>query len=198
MIPKSGNRFSTDFDERHRHHHRCEIDGRPRPVRPRHAVRAAAAADRPLRRDRLAAENLFSGPLNIALTIICALLLVWIVPPLVKFLVIDAVWDGAGRADCLPRPDQPRGRRLLGVRERAARLLHLRLLSDRRALAGRCVLRAARVRHRLDGLARRAAPRSRRDLFLRRHADRLAHPAARLSRRSGCRGSRPRSGAAFW
>jgi general L-amino acid transport system permease protein len=34
-------------------------------------------------------------------------LLVWIVPPLAKFLVIDAVWDGAGREDCLPSPTRP-------------------------------------------------------------------------------------------
>jgi len=52
-------------------------------------------------------QNLFSRPLDIALTIICVLLLVWIAPPLVKFLLIDAVWDGASRADCLPRPDHP-------------------------------------------------------------------------------------------
>ena len=52
-------------------------------------------------------RNLFSSALNIALTIICALLIVWIVPPLVKFLVIDAVWDGTSRVDCLPRPDHP-------------------------------------------------------------------------------------------
>jgi general L-amino acid transport system permease protein len=32
------------------------------------------------------------------------LALVWLVPPLVKFLIIDAVWDGATRADCLPHP----------------------------------------------------------------------------------------------
>jgi general L-amino acid transport system permease protein len=52
-------------------------------------------------------QNLFAGPLNIALTLLCILLLVWIVPPLVKFLVIDAVWDGASRVDCLPRPEHP-------------------------------------------------------------------------------------------
>ncbi len=51
--------------------------------------------------------NLFSSPLNIALTILSVLLIVWIVPPLVKFLILDAVWDGAGRADCLVRPDHP-------------------------------------------------------------------------------------------
>jgi general L-amino acid transport system permease protein len=52
-------------------------------------------------------QNLFSSALNVALTVICALFIVWVVPPLVKFLVIDAVWDGAGRADCLVRPDHP-------------------------------------------------------------------------------------------
>jgi general L-amino acid transport system permease protein len=52
-------------------------------------------------------KNLFSSPLNIALTLLCILLVAWIVPPLVKFLFIDAVWDGASRADCLARPDHP-------------------------------------------------------------------------------------------
>jgi general L-amino acid transport system permease protein len=52
-------------------------------------------------------KNLFSGVLNIVLTIVCALLIAWIVPPLVKFLLIDAVWDGSSRADCLPGPDRP-------------------------------------------------------------------------------------------
>ncbi|MBX9829690.1 MAG: amino acid ABC transporter permease [Xanthobacteraceae bacterium] len=52
-------------------------------------------------------DNLFSGPLNIALTVASVLLIVWIVPPLVKFLIIDAIWDGASRVDCLPRPEHP-------------------------------------------------------------------------------------------
>jgi general L-amino acid transport system permease protein len=52
-------------------------------------------------------KNLFSSPLNIALTILSILLIVWIVPPLAKFLVIDAVWSGAGRADCLASPTHP-------------------------------------------------------------------------------------------
>jgi general L-amino acid transport system permease protein len=54
-----------------------------------------------------ARKNLFSGPLNIALTILCALLIVWIVPPLVKFLVIDAVWNGASRVDCVAKAGEP-------------------------------------------------------------------------------------------
>jgi general L-amino acid transport system permease protein len=52
-------------------------------------------------------DNLFSSPLNIALTVASALLVVWVVPPLVKFLIIDAVWDGASRIDCLPRAEHP-------------------------------------------------------------------------------------------
>jgi general L-amino acid transport system permease protein len=54
-----------------------------------------------------ARKNLFSGPVNIALTILCAVLIVWIVPPLVKFLVIDAVWDGASRVDCIAKAGEP-------------------------------------------------------------------------------------------
>jgi general L-amino acid transport system permease protein len=45
-------------------------------------------------------ENLLSTPLNIALTIIIALLLAWMIPGLVKFLLIDAVWTGADRDAC--------------------------------------------------------------------------------------------------
>jgi len=46
-------------------------------------------------------QNLFSGWLNVLLTLI-SLYLIWlVVPPLIKFLIIDAVWDGAGRDDCL-------------------------------------------------------------------------------------------------
>jgi general L-amino acid transport system permease protein len=45
--------------------------------------------------------NLFSGPLNIAMTVVSILLIVWIVPPLVKFLVIDATWSGVDREACI-------------------------------------------------------------------------------------------------
>src|SRR5689334_5044308 len=45
--------------------------------------------------------NLLSTPFNIALTIVVALLLAWIIPELVKFLFIDAVWTGADRDACL-------------------------------------------------------------------------------------------------
>jgi general L-amino acid transport system permease protein len=52
-------------------------------------------------------QNFLSSPLNIALTVVCALFIAWLLPPLLKFLFIDAVWDGAGRADCIARPDHP-------------------------------------------------------------------------------------------
>jgi general L-amino acid transport system permease protein len=45
-------------------------------------------------------ENLLSTKFNIALTILIALLLLWIIPDLVKFLLIDAVWTGADRDAC--------------------------------------------------------------------------------------------------
>jgi general L-amino acid transport system permease protein len=52
-------------------------------------------------------ENLFSSVLNVVLTVLCVLLLIWVVPPLVKFLLIDAVWTGTGRDACLATPAQP-------------------------------------------------------------------------------------------
>jgi general L-amino acid transport system permease protein len=48
-----------------------------------------------------ARQNLFSGWLNTLLTI-GSLYLVWlVVVPLVRFLLIDAVWEGTSRDDCL-------------------------------------------------------------------------------------------------
>jgi len=45
-------------------------------------------------------ENLLSTPFNIILTILIALLAFWIIPDLVRFLLIDAVWTGADRDAC--------------------------------------------------------------------------------------------------
>jgi general L-amino acid transport system permease protein len=45
-------------------------------------------------------ENLFSGPFNTLLTLVVFYLLYVSVPPLVKFLFIDAVWTGTDRAAC--------------------------------------------------------------------------------------------------
>lgn len=45
-------------------------------------------------------ENLFSGPFNTLLTLLVLYLLYLVVPPLAKFLFIDAVWTGTDRAAC--------------------------------------------------------------------------------------------------
>src|SRR5262249_16284193 len=94
-----------------------------------------------------------------------------------------------------------RARRVLGLRAGLVVLFRLWLLSGQRALARRSVLRLARPWHRLAGLARCAAPRSWRDLFLRRAADCFLHSPersdlGRLGRRSDVavgRYSRPSS-----
>lgn len=52
-------------------------------------------------------ENLFSSPFNAALTIAVAALLIWTIPPLAKFLVIDATWSGSGREACLATAARP-------------------------------------------------------------------------------------------
>jgi general L-amino acid transport system permease protein len=51
--------------------------------------------------------NLFSGPANIALTILCAALIVWAAPPLIRFFLIDAVWSGANGEACTASPTHP-------------------------------------------------------------------------------------------
>ena len=51
--------------------------------------------------------NLFSTPFNAVLTALTVLLLVWTVPPVVRFLLIDAVWSGADREACLVSAQQP-------------------------------------------------------------------------------------------
>jgi general L-amino acid transport system permease protein len=49
-----------------------------------------------------ARQRLFGGALNTVLTLLSLLLLIVVLPPLLRFLIIDAVWDGASRVDCLP------------------------------------------------------------------------------------------------
>ena len=128
-------------------------------------------------------QNLFSSALNIALTIVCALLIVWIVPPLVKFLFIDAVWDGAeprrlpGRARSIPR-SAPAG----PSSSTSINFFTYGFYPIERALAGRRVLRAAGRRRRLDGVARRAAARPRRVYFFVVMPVASLHPAARAGR----------------
>src|SRR5271157_5249163 len=50
----------------------------------------------------LAGARLFDRPTNAALTVITGVIVVLVAWPTMKFLLIDAVWDGTSRADCLP------------------------------------------------------------------------------------------------
>src|SRR5947199_10107532 len=52
-------------------------------------------------------ENLFSSPFNVALTILTALLLLWLIPDVLRFLFIDAVWTGSDRTACIYTADRP-------------------------------------------------------------------------------------------
>jgi general L-amino acid transport system permease protein len=54
-----------------------------------------------------ARANLFSGPFNIVMTILVILLIVWVVPSLLKFLIIDATWSGTDREACLASDARP-------------------------------------------------------------------------------------------
>ncbi|MGN6115623.1 MAG: amino acid ABC transporter permease, partial [Nitrobacter sp.] len=45
--------------------------------------------------------RLFNTPGNALLTIVCALLLWFVIVPAIRFLLIDAVWEGKDRAACL-------------------------------------------------------------------------------------------------
>jgi len=51
-------------------------------------------------------DNLFSSPFNVVLTILATLLLLWLIPDVLRFLVIDAVWTGSDRAACIYTPDR--------------------------------------------------------------------------------------------
>ena len=51
--------------------------------------------------------NLFPSIGSGALTVLIALLLIWVIPPLIDFLVVDAVWTGSDREACLPSEARP-------------------------------------------------------------------------------------------
>ena len=94
-------------------------------------------------------------------------------PEIVKFLFIDAVWTGTDRDACLESVQH----RELGacwpfVWERLPYFIYGSYPIPERWRVD-CVLRDAGGRHRLAAVAQRAAARSRRDLFLRRLADRV-------------------------
>jgi len=52
-------------------------------------------------------DNLFSSVSNGVLTVLVIALIAWVIPPLIKFLVIDAVWSGTDREACLATPARP-------------------------------------------------------------------------------------------
>ncbi len=52
-------------------------------------------------------ENLFSSVGNCALTLICIGLVAWVLPPLLRFFIFDAVWSGSDREACLASPQLP-------------------------------------------------------------------------------------------
>jgi general L-amino acid transport system permease protein len=69
--------------------------------------------------------RLFGSVTSGVLTILIAVLLVWAVPRLVEFLLIDAVWSGADREACLPSPTQPEvGACWAFIHERLAYLIY--------------------------------------------------------------------------
>ncbi len=128
--------------------------------------------------------NLLSTPFNIALTIIVAALLLWVVPELVKFLLVDAVWSGADRDAC---------REVVQHREIGAcwpfvweRLPYFIYGSYPIPERWRVDLFFAMLALGVVWLLwlERAAARSRRGLFLCRGAGLLVHSAARLCRPS--------------
>jgi len=48
-------------------------------------------------------RNLFGSWFNTLLTLLCLYLIWLVVLPATKFLLVDAVWSGAGRNDCLAK-----------------------------------------------------------------------------------------------
>lgn len=53
-------------------------------------------------------EHLFSSPLNVVLTLLSLLVLYWLIPPLLNFLIVDATWTGSDRTACIVTPERPR------------------------------------------------------------------------------------------
>ena len=56
-----------------------------------------------------ARSHLFSSPLNIILTLLCAGFLWIIIPPLLTWGLFDAVWQADSRKDCWAQMDVPEG-----------------------------------------------------------------------------------------
>ncbi|HEX2215942.1 MAG TPA: amino acid ABC transporter permease [Xanthobacteraceae bacterium] len=51
--------------------------------------------------------NFFATPFDAILSVLMLLLLVWTIPPLVEFMLTDAVWTGQDREACVTSPQRP-------------------------------------------------------------------------------------------
>jgi general L-amino acid transport system permease protein len=51
--------------------------------------------------------NLFGTPFNAVMTVLVVLFFIWAVPPLVRFLFVEAVWQGTDREACLATAARP-------------------------------------------------------------------------------------------
>ena len=54
-------------------------------------------------------ENLFSSPLNVILTVLIAWVLWSIIPPVIEWAFVDAVWSAEDRNDCWAQMEEPEG-----------------------------------------------------------------------------------------
>ncbi len=63
-------------------------------------------------------QNLLSSPINIVLTVLSLALVAWILPGIIRFFIIDAVWSGPDRESCIAKDGQPLGACWAFIRER--------------------------------------------------------------------------------
>ncbi len=141
-------------------------------------------------------ENLFSSIPNTILTLVVLYLLYVIVPPLAKFLFIDAVWTGADRDACRPEVvGHPVGACWAFVADKINYFIYGSYPVSERWRVEHLV-RAPGHRRRLAPVAEGAAQGPRRGLLLHRLPDRGLHPARRERAGSASSRFRPPSGAA--
>ncbi|NJO37741.1 MAG: ABC transporter permease subunit [Rhizobiales bacterium] len=83
------------------------------------ATRQIPAAEPPVRTTgavHWAKENLFSSPLNIVLSLAAIALIAWLIPPIIRWALIDAVWHAGSLNEC--REISPEGACWAMIRER--------------------------------------------------------------------------------
>ncbi len=85
-------------------------------------------------------QKLFSSPANTVMTLAALAVVALVLPPLLRFLVIDAVFTGENRDACRPRSWAARSAPA-GLRGEQDQLLRLRLVPGRGTLAAQRLLR---------------------------------------------------------